>query len=300
MSDKKAIAVAAIGLTAVEKRSLESLCALSARREVLFAVAPDASYAQLWVVDGTHHRAMGWASALPSSIRQRIVWLGKNPLNEAADAIAKPVNWARLLAYLEQLAKRMGMAGAAPAAAPVANASAPVQRAAAPVEVSVSDAQVPVDVTSIPSDVLPPHEEADIAVLVVDDDSLARSHVANRLAIYNIKPDLSNSARHALECSRKRAYDLFFLDVNMPGTDGYTLCKALKTNSLARPDCYVAMLTSRDGLVDKLRGTLAGCDVYLTKPSEQKSVETVVGIARANREARIKKKRARIKAGAKA
>ena len=88
----KPIRLAAVGLPPPDKQSLESLCVLSARLDVPFEMAPDASSAQMWVVDGTHHRAPGWAATLPAHVRQRVVWIGKNPLNETAESIAKPVH----------------------------------------------------------------------------------------------------------------------------------------------------------------------------------------------------------------
>ena len=53
----------------------------------------------------------------------------------------------------------------------------------------------------------------------------------------------------------------------MDGLDGYQTCRAIKQRKdpLARPP-VVVMLTSRGGSIDKIRGGLAGCDGFLTKP----------------------------------
>lgn len=62
-----------------------------------------------------------------------------------------------------------------------------------------------------------------------------------------------------------RSYDLAFLDVVMPGTDGYELCRKIKHNPYTRL-MPVLMLTSRSSPFDRARGALSGCDSYMTKP----------------------------------
>jgi two-component system, cell cycle response regulator len=69
------------------------------------------------------------------------------------------------------------------------------------------------------------------------------------------------------------------MDVNMPGLDGYQTCKMIKRRAYprGRNAPIVAMLTSRGGMVDKMRGTLSGCDLYLTKPLQQEDLLKVIG-----------------------
>ncbi len=52
----------------------------------------------------------------------------------------------------------------------------------------------------------------------------------------------------------------------MEGMDGYQVCKALKSNKSS----YVVMLTSKKSPFDRVRGTMSGCDAYVTKPPEDK------------------------------
>ena len=65
--------------------------------------------------------------------------------------------------------------------------------------------------------------------------------------------------------ARQKEYDLFFLDVMLPGMDGYDVCRHLKKDYKVRG--AVVMLTSRASRIDKMRGILlADADDYLTKP----------------------------------
>jgi twitching motility two-component system response regulator PilG len=67
-----------------------------------------------------------------------------------------------------------------------------------------------------------------------------------------------------------------FLDVVLPGIDGYQVCKLIKSNKQAIKKTAVVMLTSRSSPFDKLRGSLAGCDEYLTKPLDEDRLLEVI------------------------
>ena len=69
----------------------------------------------------------------------------------------------------------------------------------------------------------------------------------------------------AVKATEQEKYDVIFLDVVMPGLDGYSVCKNIRRSALNKTT-PVIMLTSRSSKFDKLKGILAGCDTYLTKP----------------------------------
>jgi len=63
--------------------------------------------------------------------------------------------------------------------------------------------------------------------------------------------------------SRYEEYDLVVLDVMLPGTDGYAICRDLRQRGVTVP---VLMLTARDATADKVTGLDSGADDYLVKP----------------------------------
>ena len=70
--------------------------------------------------------------------------------------------------------------------------------------------------------------------------------------------------------------DVIFIDVMMPRLDGYQTCALIKNHPHFR-NIPVVMLTSKDSPFDKIRGSMSGCDAYLTKPvDEEKLLETIV------------------------
>ena len=104
-------------------------------------------------------------------------------------------------------------------------------------------------------------------ILVVDDSDVALKFMQNRLTRYGFRSELVKSGEEALTRVSARSFKFVFLDVMMEGLDGYQTCRAIKQRKYTstKPP-VVVMLTSRGGSINKIRGGLAGCDAYLTKP----------------------------------
>ena len=69
----------------------------------------------------------------------------------------------------------------------------------------------------------------------------------------------------AIDAARAERPDLILLDANLPGIDGYTVCRLLKADP-ALSDTPVLFLTVRSNLDDRLAGLTLGADDYLVKP----------------------------------
>lgn len=68
-------------------------------------------------------------------------------------------------------------------------------------------------------------------------------------------------------------FDLFLLDLNLPGEDGISITRRLKR---AHPNVYVIMMTARGSELDKVKGYDSGADIYLTKPVSQRELLAAV------------------------
>ena len=66
-----------------------------------------------------------------------------------------------------------------------------------------------------------------IRILVVDDDLIARRAIAGALQMSFEKPDLAENGEAALVLAAQQFYDVIFLDVLMPGMDGFTACSRI-------------------------------------------------------------------------
>lgn len=113
--------------------------------------------------------------------------------------------------------------------------------------------------------------------LVVDDSLPVRKSMEIQLGLYGLNIDFAETGEEALEYVKKpnNVYDIIFLDLMLPGIDGYKVCKEIKSNKVSK-NTPVVMLTGKGSRFDKLRGTMAGASVYLTKPVEQEKLKEVI------------------------
>ncbi|MDO8989601.1 MAG: response regulator [Sideroxyarcus sp.] len=111
--------------------------------------------------------------------------------------------------------------------------------------------------------------------LVVDDSPTVRKQLELELEASNIHVDLAETGETGLDLMGKNYYDIIFLDVMLPGADGYHVCKHIKRNPLLK-QTPVVMLTSKSSPFDRVRGSLAGCDTYLTKPVDYQQFKQVL------------------------
>ena len=114
-------------------------------------------------------------------------------------------------------------------------------------------------------------EVAGIRALVVDDSTTVRRLMDLTLRPMGIEVEFADRGEDALVLAKHKGYDIVFLDVMLPGIDGYRVCKMLKGDKATR-HTPVIMLTSKDSVFDKVRGIMAGTDVYLTKPLDRNAL----------------------------
>jgi twitching motility two-component system response regulator PilG len=112
-------------------------------------------------------------------------------------------------------------------------------------------------------------------VLVVDDSLSVRTQMDLCLRLHDMSVDLAEDAETALELIAKGNYDVIFLDVVLPKMDGYKVCRLIKSEKTTR-STPVVMLTGKTSPFNKVRGVMAGCDRYLTKPVVAEDLKTVL------------------------
>ena len=110
--------------------------------------------------------------------------------------------------------------------------------------------------------------------LVVDDSAPVRKQMEIELKMLGAKVYLAENGEQAIEFSKQHEFDIIFLDVVMPGIDGYKVCKILKKDIKSKK-VPIVMLTGKSSPFDKVKGTLSGCDTYLTKPLEHNEFQNV-------------------------
>ena len=107
-------------------------------------------------------------------------------------------------------------------------------------------------------------------ILVVEDDAASREFLADNLRADSYEVLAASSGEQALGLLEKARCDLVVLDLMLPDTSGYELCRKLREgDGLAQridPDLPVIMVSGRDSDADRLRGFARGADDYISKP----------------------------------
>lgn len=100
-------------------------------------------------------------------------------------------------------------------------------------------------------------------ILVVEDEEPIRDLVTTALRFTGFSVDTAASGPEGLALARNASWHLLVLDVNLPGLDGFSLCRKLRE---AGDEVPVIFLTARDDPADLREGFTGGGDDYLTKP----------------------------------
>lgn len=108
--------------------------------------------------------------------------------------------------------------------------------------------------------------------LIVDDSPSVRTQMNLYLSKRNFECRLAQNSEEAIRAIKQARFDIIFLDIVMPGADGYQACKAIKAIETTR-HVPVILLTSKNSPIDKIHGIMSGCDKYLTKPLRASELE---------------------------
>jgi twitching motility two-component system response regulator PilG len=254
-----------IGFNPTERTLLSSIFGLAARRDPSFVQRDGKStrLADLYLVDGADDTAMNEFRAVRARFPAPAVLVGKPDETAGLPALPRPLQWARLLqsfddavANAPQLARtssHLVRSNPALARTNAALARSGVAAAAPAAAKQISD-----------------------SVLVVDDNATVRKFMEAKLAPYGFAVQFAETGEEAVGLTGQHEFTCVFLDVVLPGIDGYQVCKLIKSNKQAVKRTAVVMLTSRSSPFDKLRGSLAGCDEYLTKPVDENRLLEVI------------------------
>jgi len=102
-------------------------------------------------------------------------------------------------------------------------------------------------------------------ILLVEDEQKIADTLAQGLAEHGYSVKLAYDGTAGLELFRSAGFNLVILDINLPGINGYDLCRAIRSANTGIP---VIMLTALSSLNDKIEGYDAGTDDYIIKPFE--------------------------------
>ena len=105
----------------------------------------------------------------------------------------------------------------------------------------------------------------DVKVMVIDDSKTIRRTAETLLSKEGCEVITATDGFDALAKIADCQPDIIVVDIMMPRLDGYQTCALIKNNADFR-GTPVIMLSSKDGIFDRAKGRIVGCDQYLTKP----------------------------------
>lgn len=105
-------------------------------------------------------------------------------------------------------------------------------------------------------------------ILIIDDDKDILTIISDMLSGYGYEVTTTTSAEDAFDLLSKGSYHLLLLDINLPDSDGFEICKQLREVSTV-PVIFASARTSED---DRVTGYSIGGDDYLPKPYSMKEL----------------------------
>lgn len=99
-------------------------------------------------------------------------------------------------------------------------------------------------------------------VLVVDDEKLIVKGIRFSLEQDDMEVDCAYDGEEAIDMAKRKEYDIILLDVMLPKSDGFEVCRQIREFS----DVPIIMLTAKGEDMDKILGLEYGADDYITKP----------------------------------
>lgn len=105
-------------------------------------------------------------------------------------------------------------------------------------------------------------DHATARILIVDDEPSITEFVSYAMQKEGYETDVASDGETALKMLEEKHYNLFVLDIMLPGIDGYDLCRRIR----AKMDTPILFLSARDSELNKVVGLELGADDYLAKP----------------------------------
>lgn len=100
-------------------------------------------------------------------------------------------------------------------------------------------------------------------ILLIEDDQTLNQNISDTLKAEAINTTSLYDGLLAERMLKRNKYDCVIMDINLPGKNGFDLCKDFRLYNTQTP---VIMLTAFSELDDKVQGFNCGADDYLTKP----------------------------------
>jgi|GEM_PF-329009 DNA-binding response OmpR family regulator len=112
-------------------------------------------------------------------------------------------------------------------------------------------------------------------LVLIEDSQLQAMRLQHELAHHGFQVEIANTGGQGLACIQAQQPDAILLDVMLPDTDGYALCRRLKADQELN-HIPILLLTSRSAHEATVAGLSVGADAYV--PKDMDTVQNVVAV----------------------
>ena len=99
-------------------------------------------------------------------------------------------------------------------------------------------------------------------ILIVEDEEAIADLEKDYLELSGFDVEIENDGTSGMERALNEDFDMFILDLMLPGTDGFEICRKIRE----KKNTPVLMVSAKKDDIDKIRGLGLGADNYITKP----------------------------------
>ena len=267
MTDNKHITVGLIGINNIEKKRLQFAFDYSKERSQSYTEVDLATLPDIIIINADSRESLASWEIYRDGLTQHnvddppsLMLSKKRELSIGSSySIRRPVILSRMISTLDKICEETLVKNSDIAITDDVNVDV--------IENIILSAHYPEKDNAIISQTKP-------VVLLVDDSLPVRIQMGNALKKFVSRVDLAESGEEALELANTNDYALVFLDIILPGIDGYEVCKTIKAGRCKNTP--VILLTGNSSPADRIKGNLSGCDTYLIKPLNHDMFQEIV------------------------
>ena len=99
-------------------------------------------------------------------------------------------------------------------------------------------------------------------ILIVEDEETIADLEKDYLELSGFQVEVATDGETGLKRAMEGDFDLFILDLMLPGVDGFDICRQIRSEK----NTPIIMVSAKKDDIDKIRGLGLGADDYMTKP----------------------------------
>lgn len=255
-----AISICFIDLPTADKATFERVITFCAARGQHFEIS-DSVDADVLI---TNDETASIESAIAQQDGNMLLVVSNDQNCEAGDIqLQRPLLVTRVMRTMETLSKRIGP-----------RKKSTISAKPTPATVAPVTETKPAPSTATVTPESSANVQKSYLALVIDDSAAIRKQLEIELRTSGMQSDFAESGEEALEKIADKEYDLIFLDIMMPGIDGYETCGQIRKDPRYKKT-PVIMLSGKTSPLDEVKGVLAGASTYLTKPVKHQHFQDV-------------------------